>query len=100
MSDMKIEIGNRYIVLEKSIALKVLARIEARKTRDRQIAHQMRAAQVGLRPGFGSQLAGFIPPVYVPRDKVSVDAPSAPVKKEPYEQKPITMTVARHRHVH
>lgn len=80
MSDMIIKIGNRHIVLEESIALKVLARIEARKIRDRQIADQMRAARVGPRPGFGSQLASYIPPAYAPKDKVSVNAPSAPVK--------------------
>ena len=100
MSDMRIKIGNRHIVLEKSIALKVLARIKTRKIRDRQIAHQMRAAWIGPRPGFGSQLAGFIPPSYAPKDKVPVNAPSAPVKKGPYEQKPVTTTVARHRHIH
>jgi len=63
MSDMIIKIGNRHIVLEKSIALKVLARMEARKIRDRQIAEQMRADWDGPR-SFGSQLAGWISPSY------------------------------------
>jgi len=79
MSDMTIKIGNRHLVLEKSIALKVLARIEARKIHDRQIADQMRKAQIGHRSGFGSQLASYIPPAYTPKD----NTPSAPVKKEP-----------------
>jgi len=85
MSDMTIKIGNRHIVLEKSIALKVLARMEARKIRDRQIAEQMRANWEGPH-SFGSQLAGWISPSYPNGDnkKISSSVPSA-----------LTMTVSR-----
>jgi hypothetical protein len=83
---MTIKIGNRHIVLEKSIALKVLNRMEARKIHGRQIAQHMREAHMGPRPGFGSQLAGWLSPSYPNgyNKEISSSIPSA-----------LTMTVSR-----
>jgi len=52
--------GGRSVSLEKSVAIKVLARMEERKRQDKQTSMHMREAGMGPRNVAGSQFAPWI----------------------------------------